>query len=280
MKFKMIHHVDQGTISEMYHTYAPVFILSTGRAGSKFLPELLNLSPTIAAYHEPRPTLEYFSNYAYHHQGEAEAKILTQMIDAVRMELILDDFIKDKIYVESNQCLTFFAPVLATLFKKSRFVHVVRHPGDFVRSGVRKGWHKNDTIWESGRLKLADEKQWAGMDQIERLSWLWNTTNQFIENFRYMIPKERSKFFKLEDLSTDAGAANELLCFIGGKEIPGASIKKMQTTKVNELYIGPDEPANMKKIANFPQYTEWGEELKEKLKKYTWELAVSYGYLL
>lgn len=280
MKFKMIHHVDQETISEMYNNYAPVFILSTGRAGSKFLPELLNLSPTISAYHEPRPTLEYFSNYAYYHQEEEEAKILTQMIDAVRMELILEDFIKDKIYVESNQCLTFFAPVLAALFKKSKFVHVVRHPGDFVRSGVRKGWHKNDTIWESGRLKMSDEKQWAGMDQIERLSWLWNTTNLFIENFRHIIPKERTEFFKMEDLAMDVRIVKDLLHFIGGEEIPNSAIKKIQTTKVNELYIGPDEPANMKKIANFPQYSEWGIELKEKLKKHTWELAASYGYRL
>jgi hypothetical protein len=277
MKFKMIHHVDQETISKMYNQYAPVFILSTGRAGSKFLPALLNLSPNIAAYHEPRPTLEYFSNYAYHHQQEDE--ILTQMIDAARMESILEDYIKDKIYVESNQCLTFFAPVLARLFKKSRFVHIVRHPGDFVRSAVRKGWHKNDSIWESGRLKMADEQQqWTQMDQIERLAWLWNSTNQFIEDFKETIAKERVAFFKLEDLSADVGSVKELLCFTGGKEVPGDIIEKMQNTKVNELYIGPDEPANMKKIADFPSFEEWSYDLKERLKRHTRSLAGGYGY--
>lgn len=276
MKFKMIHHVDQETIAEMYNHYAPVFILSTGRAGSKFLPGLLNLSPNIAAYHEPRPTLEYFSDYAYHHQQEAA--ILAKMIDASRMESILEDYIKDKIYVESNQCLTFFAPALAQLYKKSRFVHIVRHPGDFVRSAVRKGWHKNDTIWESGRLKMANEKQWAEMDQIERLAWLWNATNQFIEDFKQTIEKERTTFIKLEDLSTDAGVVKELLRFIGGKEIAGDVIEKMQNTKVNELYIGPDEPPNMKKIADFPPFEEWNHDLKERLKRHTQALAGSYGY--
>jgi hypothetical protein len=272
----MIHHVDQETISEMYNNYAPVFILSTGRAGSKFLPGLLNLSTNISAYHEPSPTLEYFSDYAYHHQQEAA--ILAKMIDAARMESILKDYIKDKIYVESNQCLTFFAPALARLFKKSRFVHVVRHPGDFVRSAVRKGWHKNDTIWESGRLKMADETQWAEMDQIERLAWLWNATNRFIEDFKRTIEKERATFIKLEDLSTNVGVVKELLRFTGGEEIPSDAIEKMQNTKVNELYIGPDEPANMKKIADFPQYNEWSDELKGKLKRHTQELALSYGY--
>ena len=147
VKFRMIHHVEQQTIDEMYHTYSPVFILSTGRSGSKFLVKLLELSPHAAAYHEPRPTLEYFSDYAFHHQQEKE--ILAGIINAARMESILDVFIKNRIYVESNQCLTFFSPVIAGLFKKAKFVHVVRHPGDFVRSAVRKGWHKNDGL---GRL--------------------------------------------------------------------------------------------------------------------------------
>ncbi|MCP5053537.1 MAG: hypothetical protein GY940_40600, partial [bacterium] len=127
MTFRIIHHVDQRSIDRMYNRYSPVFILSTGRSGSKFIAHLLNLSAAATAYHEPSPTLQYFSNHAYHHQ--TEEKTLANMIDAARMELVLEVFIKDNIYVESNQCLTFFAPALAGLFKKSKFVHLVRHPG-------------------------------------------------------------------------------------------------------------------------------------------------------
>lgn len=46
----MIHHVDQETIAEMFKSYAPVFVLSTGRAGSKFIVELLHLSPSWARF--------------------------------------------------------------------------------------------------------------------------------------------------------------------------------------------------------------------------------------
>lgn len=276
MKFKMIHHVDQHTIDQMYADYSPVFVLSTGRSGSKLIVNLVNLSGNVTAYHEPRPTLEYFSDYAYHHQNESD--ILTNMIDAVRMELVMEIFIKDQIYVESNQCLTFFAPVISKLFKNSKFVHLVRHPGDFVRSAVRKGWHKNDSIWESGRAKMEDKKQWAQLDQIERLSWLWMTTNQYIEDFKTQVHTSRVFTLKFEDLVEKKETVKKLLEFIGGHHIAEEKIEQIQQTRINELQIHPHEPPTMKKVVDFPLYNQWDDEMKNKLKKYGKKLGLLYNY--
>lgn len=272
----MIHHVDQQTIDQMYRDYSPVFVLSTGRSGSKLIVNLLNLSDNVTAYHEPRPTLEYFSNYAYHQQQEE--KILSNMIDAARMELVLEVFIKNQIYVESNQCLAFFAPVIACLFKKSKFVHLVRHPGDFVRSAVRKGWHKNDSIWESGRAKMQDKKQWAQMGQIERLSWLWMTTNQFIEDFKTQVHKTRIFTLKFEHLVEKKKPVKKLLKFIGAHPIEQEKIENMQRKKINEMLIHPNEPPTMKKVEDFPLYSQWDDEMKNKLKKYGKKLSLFYNY--
>ena len=278
MRFKIIHHVDQKTIKEMYEEYSPVFILSTGRSGSKTIATLLDCSENVTAYHEPRPTLQYFSNYAFHCQSEV--KILSNMIDAVRMEMILEVFIKDNIYVESNQCLTFFAPVIARLFKRSKFVHLIRHPGDFIRSAIRKGWHKNDSIWESGRVRMADKNQWAKMDQIEKLSWLWMTTNSFIETFKEQIETKRVITLKFEDLVKNIKEVRELIKFIDAVDIKAKKIKELQNRKLNELYIHPDEPPNIKKVIDFPDYRKWNDDMKNKLKKYSEKLIKLYGYKL
>jgi hypothetical protein len=262
----------------MYNNYSPIFILTTGRSGSKFITNLLNCASNVIAYHEPQPTLQYFSNYAFHHQSEVD--ILTNMIDAARMELVLEVFIKNQIYVESNQCLTFFAPVLAQLFKKSKFVHLVRHPGDFVRSAVRKGWHKNDSIWESGRVKMKDKNQWAQMDQIERLSWMWMTTNQFIEDFKKQVHKSQVFTLKFEDLVEKKKTVKKLLKFIGGHPIEPEKIEEIQRTKINEPHIHPNEPPTMKKVVHFPFYSQWDDEMKNKLKKYGKKLVLLYSYEL
>lgn len=276
--FNIIHHVDRATVEEMYREYSPVFILSTGRAGSKFMATLLDCARNVAAYHEPRPTLQYFSDYAFHHQ--AEEKILSNMIDAARMEAILDAFIKNKIYVESNQCLTFFAPVTAKRFQESKFVHVVRHPGDFVRSALRKGWHKNDSIWESGRVKMADTDRWDQMDHIEKLSWVWNTTNLFIEEFKKNIDSGRVLTLKIEALSENKDKRNELFQFIGAQGIPPEKIEGLLSEGVNTFRIGPNEPPNMKKNRDFPSYPSWDEIQKNKLKAIAGTLAGRYNYTL
>jgi len=276
--FRMIAHVDRATLAEMYREYSPVFILSTGRAGSRFLALLSDCTPNVTAFHEPRPTFQYFSDYAFHHQREEE--ILTNMIDAGRMESILEVFIKGNIYVESNQCLTFFAPVISKLYEKSKFVHVVRHPGDFVRSAIRKGWHKNDSIWEAGRVKAADRARWDKMDQIQRLSWVWETTNRFIHAFMNRLTPGRGLTKRFEDLVNDTGEIRELLAFMGAGSIETAKIKEMQAKRVNELHIHAGEPPNMKKVSDFPPYREWDEEMKDKLKAITRALAKQYNYKL
>ncbi len=279
MKFKILAHTNQKTIDQMYNDYSPVFILSTGRSGSKFLATLLDYSENVTAYHEPKPMLTYFSNYAFHHQQET--KVLTHMINAARMELILTVFIKNKIYVESNQCLTFFAPSIANLFKKSIFVHVVRHPGDFVTSAVKKGWHKNDSIWEAGRVKMADKNQWNQIDQIERLSWLWYTTNHFIEEFKKQIETRRIITTTLEKVANNTKEVKKLLEFASAADIKKEKINELQKKKINELHIHPDEPPNMKKTKNFPAYNQWNNEMKQKLIKYSGHLARQfYGYQL
>jgi hypothetical protein len=274
----MIHHVDQKTIDLMYRSYSPIFILSTGRSGSKFLTSLLNLSNNIKAFHEPKPSLQYFSDFAFHNQEEKV--ILTKMIDAARMELILDIFIKEKIFVESNQCLTFFAPAIRDLFEKSKFVHLVRHPGDFVRSGVRKGWHRNDTIWESGRVQMKNKLEWNVMDQIERLVWVWQVTTDFIEKFKKTIEADRIITFRIEDLFNKTRYADHLLNFVGANKIPAEKIQEIQNTKINELRIFQNETPNMKKISNFPKYENWDNNIKKKVKRYTEAQAKLFGYRL
>jgi len=276
--FEIIHHADQQTIDEIYESYSPVFILTTGRSGTVFLTRLLEFSETIIPYHEPAPTLQYFSNFAFHNQRDGD--VLTKMVDAARMELILGVYIKNKTYVELNQCMTFFAPAIRMLFKNSKFIHIVRHPGNFVRSAVRKGWHINDSIWESGRVQMAENEKWNVMDQIEKLSWVWNTTNEYIKQFGDKINQNRFISFKIEDLFDSPRCAKSLFNFIDGSKVSSKLIKEVQKTKINELIIGPNEPPNMKKIVPFPKYQSWDEGLKNKLKKHSQTLANFYHYEL
>ncbi len=276
IKFHTLHHADQATIDRMYASYSPVFILSTGRSGSKFSAGLFDLSPRTASFHEPRPTLQYFSNYAFHHQDQAE--LLGKMIESARMELLLETFIQDKLYIESNQCLTFFAPFLKKIIKQAKFVHIIRHPGKFVHSAIRKGWHKNDSIWESGRLRENDADGWGSLDHIGKLSWVWNTTNRYIEEFKKTLPSGDFFTCKIENLTSNPGLAGDLFSFAGLEPPPEPEILEFQRQRINEFRIGPNEPPNMKKNRDFPAYEFWPEQNKKTLSIHTGELSSIYKY--
>lgn len=275
VEYKHIHHLSTGYLSTFYASYQPVFVLNTGRSGSAFVNNLLQNIPDIQSYHEALPNMFLKSNYAYQNQEKKE--ILQKMFEVARTELILEASIKNKIYVESNQCLVFFVYQIKTLFPKAKFIHLTRHPGNFVTSAIKKGWHRNDSVWEYGRVKMEDERQWMNLSQIERLGWVWRETHNFIEDFK----SEYSKDFltlKLEDLTTKASKVNSLLKFIGSeKRLDKKKIVPILQRKINEVKIS-EEPKNMYKLPTYPHYREWSDSNKDKLIKLVSESAGLYQY--
>lgn len=277
-KFYTHHHADQAIIDRMYDTYSPLFILSTGRSGSKFVAGLMDMAPGAASFHEPRPTLQYFSNYAFYNQDQGDT--LSRIIESARMELLLETVIQDKVYIESNQCLTFFAPFLKTIFKGAKFVHIIRHPGTFTHSAARKGWHKNDSIWESGRVRHHDDGFWNSLDHIGKLSWVWDATNRYIEDFKKTLPPDDSLTCKIEDLTSDPRLAADLFTFAGLEPPQQGEIVTFQSQRINEFRIGPNEPPNMKKDKHFPPYEQWPAQDKKRLAVHAGQLAGIYDYTL
>lgn len=278
MGFNIIHHVDQPTIDLMYNGYAPVFVLSTGRSGTKLAAALLNACSNVSAFHEPRPALQYFTGDSFRNRGDLD--MLTRIFNAARMEMILETYIQDKIYVESNQCLTFYAPAIAGLFRNAKFIHIIRHPGDFVRSAIQKGWYMNDSIWESGRIKPLEETNGGGMAQTEKLAWLWLTVNTFIDEFKTTLAPRRVMTIKMEELTGDVQRAFELAAFVGGAAVSEVVFRDILGNKINAFTISPNEPPNIRKIPGFPNYSSWEEGQKNKVRRFAGDKAADYGYHL
>src|SRR5690606_26116870 len=104
--FASLHHVNAETLNHFFRTFAPVFFLNTGRSGSAFLDSAFKHISSVQAYHEAFPTLMMFSNYAFHNRNET--LILRRVFEAARVELMLDAFIQNKNFIETNHCLVFF----------------------------------------------------------------------------------------------------------------------------------------------------------------------------
>lgn len=216
---------------KVHREFDPVFVLSTGRCGTAFLTQLLKADKTYVAFHEPVPEFFFHTQVAYKEYKTNPDKIAA-MFDVARYEIIRNTFIADKKYIETNNRITFFAFQIAELYPNAKFIHLVRNPESFIKSGLGRNWYSGKSLYDEGRITSENFEYWNSLSQIEKIGWLWNETNQFAENFKLKFPN-RIQTVKAEDLFTKTETQQSVFKFICA-EIPSESILKKFNKKTNE----------------------------------------------
>lgn len=272
-----VHHAPQALIDWMYSEYEPVFVLSTGRAGSNFLARLLAQCEDVQAYHEAEPRLQYFARRCFQ---DPQAPEWERVIDAARMELVLDACVRRKRYVECNHALVPFAPALSRLFARSKFVQLVRDPCDFVRSAIRIGFHASDTVWESGRVRLADAERWEQMSLLERLGWYWSAIYRFTEELGQNLSPERFLRVRYEKLFNGEAEIRRIQEFIGTTCLSADAIRESQAVKVNTLESMGGERSSLVRRTVFPMPSCWEPAQVAEVERYVQPLASQLGYTM
>jgi hypothetical protein len=243
----------------------PVFVLSTGRCGTKWLAALLAESDLAFANHELQPRLIRQGQRAYETLPD-RLDHFAEIVRAARDDMISASYQAERIYVETNHFITFLAPALMAAYPRSKFIHLVRHPGDFVRSGMRRNWYGGHT-YDVGRIRPSTLEEWEGLSQFERVAWLWNETNAVVEHFfAEDIDPQRTLSVKAEDMFADPDVALGICRFIGAADLTEAHIQRLQSRRVNVQFGG-----------DFPRYEDWTAEQKQTLARWC-PLAVQYGY--
>ena len=127
----------------------PIFVLSTGRVGTMLLTRLFELEQGLHIEHEALPEMLLAGKTAY---DTGDISFAKGAFIAGRYEAIRDYKLRGLRYVETNNRLTFFAPAMAELFPKAKFIHLLRHPDSFVSSGIQRNWYTGKTITDEGRI--------------------------------------------------------------------------------------------------------------------------------
>ncbi len=248
----------------------PAFVLSTGRSGTLLLNRLLLLSPQAFAVHQPKPELIRVSKLAYEKIYQSP-EVFEEVFRTAREELMFEAVKLQKVFIETNNHITFFAPIISKVFPNAVFLHLVRHPGDFIRSGIRRRWYSGMHDYDLGRIVPVSgeyKERWKELSDIEKIGWLWNETNQFIDNFKKSVPEENFSSVKAEDLFKKTAVTKEIFDFL---KLNGFNERLVQRTIKN--------PVNVQRKGHFPPYKDWNELEKRKLKKIA-VLAENYGYIL
>ena len=251
---------------------SPVFFLSTGRCGTQWFAELLKKDKSNKVFHAPEPDLglqnvfvyKLWNNYKSH---SAERESIEQIFLAGREDYLRYSYKTKKRYIETNNHITFFAPVIAEILPSAQFVHVIRHPAEFVRSGIRRNWYTEGKVnRQIFPVDFQFKKKWDKFSRLRKISWLWNETNEFIERFKGKVENERVYTFNFNELNE-----NKILelCRFLNINVQGSSIKTMLKIKYNEQSKG-----------SFPHYQNWSVKQKNELMKECKDLALKYAYKL
>lgn len=251
------------------HNTKALFVLSTGRTGTDFVTHLLQQAEGLYVEHEAVPRLGTASRFLFDNdmmdQKGGQAAFL-----AARYHLVQDAYMFEKRYVETNNRLTFFASAIRDLMPKAQFIHLVRHPGAFVRSGMRRGYYTTEYISDYGKIRPTEKDEafdkWGSYTRVEKISWLWYRTNKLIEDFKASIPEEVLMIKSEELFQQPDDVVTKMLSFV---EEPRP--KRIKTD------LGPK---NKQHSGHFPRYDRWEDTDKIKLKSITGELAQKYEYKL
>ena len=254
---------------------SPVFFLSTGRCGTNWFTMLLSRDKSVKAFHEPRPNFGVQGRVAYEiysardfQVSPHEEQLLQEIFLTGREQHLRYSYKTQRRLVETNNQVTFLAPAIYQLLPEAKFVHLNRHPGEFVRSALRRKFYNNtDDIKRI--VPLANDphyKSWDGFSVLEKNSWLWMATNHFIEQFKSSIPTTNWYYFDFNKLETDSILD---LCTFLDVSIEEKSIRKMLS-----------KPVNVQKTGSLDGYDDWTIEDKDRLRKICGEMAIKYNYQL
>lgn len=232
--------LSQEDIAQFLPTYAEsrekpiVFIVGTGRSGSKAIVDTLNQHPSVKAFHENIRQFIRISTQIAHETNKSE--VFFKEIELIFAHKIWQAN-QDQLLVHSDQRFYNLIPFLASYFSNSKFVHLQRDIVSTVKSMVARGWYAENEYpklyrhdWAKYRLNGAltgsiAQKQWELFSQAEKCAWYCLFVNHTIE--KHLQELDASKVFKinLEDLQ---GNLNNLLQFLG---LPDQNLTVLKTNK-------------------------------------------------
>jgi hypothetical protein len=250
-----------------------IFVLSTGRVGTKTLAALAGLSNSIVALHEPTPKLYGLSSLYYRCSKETIIdEIFAEAFLTARRERFRYVLSLGKGYVETSPQVTFLAPAIQIAVPQARFIHIVRDPRAFVRSGMRRGWYSGHPM-DSTRLKplnkSKDYKYWEQWEPVEKICWLWKETNIWINRFMQSLPEAKKIFLHSENIFLNEKKEMKKLFDFLDTAIPhDKKIKKILSKKLNA-----------QKTGYFQEAPNWSDEMYARFYRITGEIAKQFGYV-
>ena len=208
-----------------------VFVLSTGRAGSKSIAGMFNSHPDMECRHESvRQLIQLSTLYA-------EGIISKDKMRAILVHVFTVKKLSGEVNLtaESDQRLWNLIDLIHEILPGAKFIHLVRNGRDTVRSTNARHWfheddvHVNRSMWAKYRLNGMNlgVESWKEMSAFQKNCWYWQYINVNVSEAISQLPDHLTFTVQLESLENEKV---DLFKFLGVSE-GGIRLKKENAVK-------------------------------------------------
>lgn len=256
------------------------FCIGTGRCGTLFLYQLMDLEPNVASSHERYPDNETFHRYCKWHDLPVDHEGFL----SIKEQEIKSDLENRSFSFEASPYLSLSVKELYERFG-AKFIFLVRRPDRVVTSFVHKGfyrrpYHVGDTNLAAGFQDQSPEagytsfarisprgdffKTWNGMSQVGKVAWFWHAWNERALEMLKELPQDSYRIIRIEDL--DYPKYIEMSHFLGFQaQVSQAEFDTLNASKPHAFW----------RKRNIDQWTE--QEIRE-FEGQVGNLAEHFGY--
>lgn len=245
-----------------------VFVLSTGRTGTKFLAEYFNATyDSVLALHEPKPSyLLRIASNAYA-AGRVSQQTLVSLYRRERRKIL--PTLTTDIYIEATGYLYGFVDVLDQITDKPVILHIIRDPREFVRSAHNHGSH-------SGRKLMATTfvPYWyPSVKQVlkgQRVSSVGISSAKWVVINRKLLeagPRHPNyHLIKFEELFDETNSGLRCICDVLGLDFAASGV------------VSPSEKVNAGQHKKLDRWQQWSAEQCRELHEICSPLMQEVGY--
>lgn len=226
--------------------------------------------PETVATHEPRPHVKdplRTRPYYLENSDSPESRRTFQEFRAWTLWRLKQ---RGLCYVELNG-MKFYAHSIAAVMPRARFVFIHRHPAEFVRSGMRRGWYDHHPADGNRLTPRPDDpaaSKWSEWQSLEKICWLWDATNRYFLAFLATIPRERQLSFAFDDLMNfETGHYRDLFTLVDVKPPSVDEAREVLTVRHNS-----------QDSAEFPEYDRWSNGQRHTLHAIAGDTMRELGY--
>lgn len=248
-----------------------VFILGSGRSGTKMAAKLFSGVPHIESHHEyVRDT--YQREAALYFMGLMSKARMAERLQGIYGAAA--HYSPATYFIDSSNKLSWVADVLVETFPEARFVHLTRDGRKVASSFFHKlGGHvysdrgvkalrtwlerpdlhpmpppPEDFWWVIPQKGQPFHDDFAAFDQFQRCCYQWTESNRCIADALRTVPEARKLAVKLETLTADPDEVKRLLDFV---DVPFDDSFVQVLSRPQHVYVPLDYPLTDDQTAQF-----------------------------